>query len=394
LKQPPDRRVVCHLIERLSVGGAEGLVHRLAVRQRAGDYEPMVCCLEGGPLRCHLERDGVKVVCLELSRPSILNPRFPIFAATALLRMWALVRRHGVAILHAHMPDSIILAAAAGALSGARVVASYHGLGMLPAGRARIDPRNRLRGLLYRAAETLSDRTIAVSSSVRERLCQDFGFSPEATVLILNGVEIDLFEKPRETSALRTELGVAPGEPVITCIARLVPNKGQRFLIEAMSAVVKEHPHALLLLVGDGRSAGDLRSLVARLGLARRVRFTGVRTDAPDILALSDTFVLPSLAEGIPLALIEAMASGKPVVASDVPGCREVVLDRRFGWLVPARDPAALAEAILALLGAPEAAREMGERARERAREQFNVGRTCFETERLYDAVLTGRADP
>ena len=387
-----QKPVVCHLVERLSYGGAEMLVHRFARGMRTGGYEPLVCCLQDGPLRPLIEADGIRVECLGLPRRSILDgPAFAAFGVTVLARLVRLFRRRQVSLVHAHLPDSIIWAALAGTLSGTPVIGTYHGLAILPAGRHAFDPRNRLRALMYRIAERLSDRTIAVSGPVRDLLCREMGFTAQKTVLLVNGIDTAAFGGARDDTLVRAELGLE-GRRVITCIGRLVDNKGQQYLIEAMRDVVQSHPAAALLLVGDGPALEPLRALAQRLQIADTVRFAGSRTDVPEILALTEVFVLPSFYEGIPLALVEAMAANRPVIATSVPGNLDVIGDDGCGLLVPPKDAAALAGAIAGLLDDPPRARAMAARGRARARRDFDLRRALAAMEALYDDVLAGRA--
>lgn len=344
-------------------------------------------------MQAFLERDGIRVVCLDLPRPSILRgPSFVVYLIRVLRALFAVVRRHRVAIIHAHLPDCIIMGALVGALTRTGVVATYHGLGIFPPGRRPFDPRSHLRRFMYCLSEKLTDRTIAVSQPVRDLLCRQLGFAQETTVLILNGVDTETLAQPREPPQLRSELGLAASDRVITCVGRLVTDKGQRFLVEAMSEVVRHYPSAILVLLGDGPSGEELKTLTRELQLESYVRFAGERTDVPAILAMTEIFVLPSLAEGIPLAVIEAMAAGKPVVATAVPGNVDVIEDDRFGRLVPSKDAGALARAICALLAEPIQAEEMARRAQARVRERFNIKRTLAATEHLYDQVMTERA--
>src|SRR4029453_13030699 len=224
----PPPRVVCHLIERLDYGGAETLVHSLATGLRDSGYRPLVCCLQPGPLMDRLERHGVPVHCLNLSRRSILEgPAFALFVLRLVRGLARLVNTERVDIVHAHMPDAIIWAACVGRLTGTPVVGTYHGLGNLPRGRGRADPRNAIRRVLYRAAGSRSARTIAVSRAVREWLCRDMRFDERRTVLLMNGVDTAAFARggPGEAAArVRSELGL-DGCTGIIWVGRLVSGK-------------------------------------------------------------------------------------------------------------------------------------------------------------------------
>jgi glycosyltransferase involved in cell wall biosynthesis len=389
----PPKRVVCHLIERLDYGGAEVLVHSLATGLQNSAYRPIVCCLQPGALAERLERQGVRVHCLHLRRRSILEgPAFALFVWRMHRGLTRLVRAERVSVIHAHMPDAIIWAATVGRSTDTAVVGTYHGLGNLPRGRARMDPRNAIRRMLYRAAGAVSDRTIAVSRAVREWLCGEMAFDERKTVLLTNGVDTGAFARTADSDRerVRAELGLA-GRTVVVCVGRLVPGKGHRFLIDAMAALVVRRPDAVLLLVGDGPQRRSLEQQVRELGLTDRVRFAGHRPDVTTLLGLSTLFVLPSFSEGIPIALIEAMAAGRPVVATAVPGNLDVVVDDRFGLLVPAGDSQALVEALSALLADPARAAAMAARGQARMRASFDIEQSIAATTALYDEVLAER---
>jgi glycosyltransferase involved in cell wall biosynthesis len=383
--------VVCHLVESLEYGGAEALVCRLATGMRDGAYRPVVCCLRKGPLAGRLEAQGIRVHCLNLRRRSILEgPAFVLFVLRLLAGLNDVLESERVAIIHAHLPDSVIWAACMGVLTRTPVIGTYHGLGILPDGRGRFDPRNALRRSLYRLLSRLSDRTIAVSAPVRDLLCREVGLDERKTVLMLNGVDTDWSAPSGDGARARAELGVGDRR-LIACVGRLVAAKGQRFLVEAMASVVRHHPDTALLLVGEGPERAAIEARVRDLGLAAHVRLAGARGDVPTLLAIAEVFVLPSFAEGIPLSLVEAMAAGKPVVATEVPGNLDVVVDDRYGVLVPPGDAPALAAALGALLADPRRAREIGARGRERAREHFDIRRSLAATSALYDEVLAER---
>jgi glycosyltransferase involved in cell wall biosynthesis len=379
--------VVCHLVERLEYGGAETLVRRFANRLREAGYVPIVCCLHGGAVARELERDGITVRYLNVRRRSVLGgPAFAIFVARLLTRLVKVLRNDHVAILHAHLQDPTMWAVAASAFTRVPVVATYHGLGIMPKGRLRIDPRNAARRALYRFAGRRAACTIAVSQPVLT-LLHDMGVDRHKTILIQNGVETDAFADAVPGAGLRQELDVAD-RTVILCVGRLVAEKGQRFLVEAMPHIVARHPDAVLVLVGAGPDRGALHDYAQQLNIDRDVRIVAPRDDVPGLLALSSVFVLPSFSEGIPLALIEAMAAGKPVVATTVPGNLDVVVDGRYGVLVPARDARALAEAVCTLLDDPHDAGCIALRGQQHVRAHFDIGRCIGELVTLYDRLL------
>jgi glycosyltransferase involved in cell wall biosynthesis len=383
------RPVVCFLVERLTIGGAEVLVQRLAAAMRTGRYQPLVCCLEGGPLVKRIQEDGVPLVCLDLPRPSVLTgPWFALHFVRLAARLMRVVRQHRVAIIHAHLADAAVLGAFIGAMCRTPVVATYHGLGILPSDRGAYDPRNRVRRWLYRTSGRLSARTIAVAPAVLDLLRKELGIDDTRAALILNGVDPVAPANPAAVAALRSELRITGNAKVIACVGRLATVKGQRFLIEAMPAVLERHPAAVLLLVGGGSSLTDLQALAAARGVSPQIRFAGERSDVSICLSLADVFALASLQEGIPVALIEAMAAARPAVATAVPGSVDVIDDPAIGILVPPQDPRALADAIGRVLDDPAAARAMGLRAQQSIARRFSMTAMVAQTERLYDDVL------
>jgi glycosyltransferase involved in cell wall biosynthesis len=184
--------------------------------------------------------------------------------------------------------------------------------------------------------------------------------------------------------------GVPEGGPVVGCVARLRSEKGQATLLRAAARVRDRHPDLVVVLVGDGPEEPALRALATELGLAARVCFAGHRPNRPNPHQLFDVSVLASDHEGFPNTLIEAMAAGRPTVASNVGGVPDAVLDGETGLLVPAGDPAALAGALARVLGDPTWAAALGARGRAIARERFTPERVTSRLTELY-AELAGR---
>jgi glycosyltransferase involved in cell wall biosynthesis len=180
------------------------------------------------------------------------------------------------------------------------------------------------------------------------------------------------------------------GDPVIGTVGRLSEQKGHRHLVEAAPAILARHPTARFVIVGDGELRGPLERTARAAGVAERFTFTGARDDVPDLLASFHVFVLPSLFEGLCLAVLEAQAAGVPVVATPVGGVRETVVDGETGAVVPVGDAAALAGAVSRLLDAPARALKLAEEARRRVGERFSEGRMVTETLALY-GLAAGR---
>jgi glycosyltransferase involved in cell wall biosynthesis len=210
-------------------------------------------------------------------------------------------------------------------------------------------------------------------------------------VTIHNGVDPDAFDSP---PADRSELALRDDGAVIGTVCRLdEPKKGLTVLLHALSVLAKRNglPAWQCLVVGDGPARDRLRHLAGELGLSRQVVFAGMRRDAARVLPALDIFVCPSLYEGFGIAIVEAMAAGRPVVASSAGGISEIVVHGETGLLVPPGDAAALADAIAALLARPERARTMGLRGRERARERFAIEAAVRRHQHLYESLSARR---
>jgi glycosyltransferase involved in cell wall biosynthesis len=223
------------------------------------------------------------------------------------------------------------------------------------------------QNLADRLLRNYTDMAIAVSESVKNSCINKRHIREDKTFVIHNGIPLQDFLSPEAdiVQKERERLGIEPDFMVIGTVAKLREEKGTRYLIESAAKVMDLHPKTNLLIAGDGPLMGDLKNLSEKHGIADRVRFAGFRNDIPVILSIIDRFVIPSITEGSPLALLEAMAMGKPIIATNVGGIVEILRDGETGLLVPSRDPEALAERIVHLLGDVTESRRLGSRARE-----------------------------
>ena len=287
------------------------------------------------------------------------------------------LRRRRPAIFHAHLTWPLGckfgLAAAVIARVGG-VVATEHLFFDVALTRSAVFQQQMLaRGL---------DRYVAVSRDTARRLQHLLGLPSEKIRVVHNAIETEAFDR---------HLNRVPGAELrgqrqsVLCVARLHEQKGHHCLLEAAASV----PEARFLLAGDGPERRRLEQRTESLGISDRVVFLGDRPDIPALLAACDVFVLPSLYEGLPLAVLEAMAAGKPVVATAVGGTSEVVVHGKTGLLIRPRDPSALAIALREILSDPKWARAMGAAGRERARAHFSATRMVADVTAIYDEILT-----
>lgn len=287
----------------------------------------------------------------------------------------AWLRRCGFAVLHIHAGigwEGHGLAAMGRAAGVPAVVRTEH----LP--DVITDPEQRRQ---HRSGLAMVDRVICVSEATA-RSYRDTGVLADTIVVIHNGLD----PKPagRSRTAVRAALGLAADQPMLITPARLTAQKDHATLVAAVPAVLARHPRARFVLAGSGPLEDDIRRQAAALGVDGEIVLLGFRADVPDLLCAADILVLPSLFEGLPLTILEAMAASRPVIATDIGGTDEVVRDGETGTLVPSGDPHRLAAAISAMIEDPSTAAEQGRAGRRRFEAQFTAARMAAETARLY----------
>jgi glycosyltransferase involved in cell wall biosynthesis len=276
-------------------------------------------------------------------------------------------------VVHAHGLRAGIDSALAAKGSGAHVVVTVHNL-------VRPEVSGRLKALALKPAERMvvarADRVLAVSRDIATALSRG-GPGGEIEVLHLG---IEPGKRPERSAAdVRRELGLADDAGLVVTASRLSPQKALHVMIEAMTAM-----DAMLLICGEGPLEGELRSRAAELKIAERVRFLGFRTDVADLIAAADVFCLSSVWEGVPLAAMEAVQLGTPVVATDVGGTGELIADRVSGRLVPPGDPNALAAALTEVLANEDARRAYVEAARAALAHDFSTERMLERLREIY----------
>jgi len=237
------------------------------------------------------------------------------------------------------------------------------------------------------------DRYIAVSASNRRYLVEEKGLPATKIVTIYNGCDVDRFDPQHVApTTLRASLGFSTEDHILVVLARLEPQKGHHVLLAAFPEVLRQFPHARLVCVGEGSLRRALEDQARALGVLAAVRFVGQQANVTDWLALADLTVLPSFWEGLPLAAIESLAIGRPVVATAVDGTPEAVVDGHTGLTVPAGDPAPLARAICRLLSNPAERQQFGQAGRVWVLEHFTQQRQLRETQNLYLAAFERHA--
>jgi glycosyltransferase involved in cell wall biosynthesis len=291
-----------------------------------------------------------------------------------------LVRARGARVLHVHGYAAANFGRLAARATGARLVLHEH----------FADPRMPgYQAVADRVLRGLTDGAIAVSGSTRDFLVSE-RFVPEGRVRVIwNGAPLDEFAPvaPERALQVREGLGIPAHAPVFGTIGRLSTQKGHVHLLDAAARVLPQRPEARLLVIGDGDLAAPLREQATALGIAGQTLFAGHRTDVRDLLGVLDVFCISSLYEGTPLALFEAMASGKAIVSTSVDGCREVLTEGETGLLVPPADAPALAAAIERVLSDAPLRSRLSARAREASR-RYDVAACVEAMQAFYDDLL------
>ena len=229
-------------------------------------------------------------------------------------------------------------------------------------------------------------RAIAISEAVREHLVNDLKAKKNIVRVVYNGVDVKQFSRvagKEEIKSYKARLGLKEG-PIIGSIARLSPVKGQNFLVMAMKKVLEEIPDAQLLIVGDGPCQRELVNLTLQLGIGDKVNLEGSTLDTVQPLSAMDIFVLPSLQEGLGLAVMEAMVTSKPVIGSNVGGVYSLIKDGKTGLLVAPKDEDALADALMKLLKDKQLADALGKAAKQLIEEKFSLAKMAEKIEEVY----------
>ena len=367
-------------------GGAEQVFATLLQGLDPERFEVTVACHGSGSMaetyRRHASQ-GWNLDLVDLRHPSTVT------------RLAGLMRDAQCDVVHTHLWTADVLGGLAARLAGVRrVVSSVAGAYFLPIGvsgwrRARRQGFSRLFRAIYRRC----DRVIAPSHYVADDLLTRPGIRvpQERLCVIENGVDVDHEERLiRYANGGGASARWGMGSPRISVVANFFPIKGHEFLIRAVPAVLAVHPQARFVLAGGGESRTAMIGLADRLGVGASVTFPGEIADALELMRASDLVVIPSISEGLPISLVEAMALGRSVVTTGVGGIPEVVEDGVSARVVPPRDPAALAAAMLELLGDDVLARQLGAQAQRVAAERFSAARMVGRTQELYVELHNG----
>jgi len=381
----PRQPTVLHLLDSFDKGGSESQATQLVrLLHGNGRYRILMACLNNdGPLRTEIDRLGLGEIP-EYKLTGFFNLR----ALRQLARFTAHLKRQRVDILHTHDFYTNVFGMWAGALAGVpvRIAARRESSGM----------RSRSRRTLERTSYRVATRIVANCEHARRQLTEE-GVSPRRIEVIYNGVHngVHASRMCHSRSSNRSEIAASFGLPTdprrlfISIVANLrLPVKDHVTFLRAARTVSEVAPQATFVVAGEGELINSMRFLAMELGITKQTFFLGGCSRVSELLSITEIGVLSSLYEGFPNAVLEYMVAGCPVVATDVGGIREAVVDGETGYLVEARDHEAMAKQILRLLGAPQQAREMGILGQQIVKRKFSSEAQVKATTALYEHLL------
>jgi glycosyltransferase involved in cell wall biosynthesis len=373
-----QRIKILYLIDKLEVGGTQRHLAQLLGGIDREMFEPRVCCLQRlGPIADEIVARNIPVWCLGLRRI------YGIRAYMAQRRLVSVINREGIDVIHSYLFSANLFGTLAGRRVGARVIASKRDMGF---------ETSILQKRASRWVNAHADIVTANSQAVARHILAEGGITGDKVKVIYNGISDDAF-RMTEQSVAENLLAKHPtwrkGRPTAGIVANLKPVKNHAGFLSAAKMVLGKMPEAQFLIVGDGPLRKELESEAASLGISDRTTFFGEAANPRDLLPAMDAFVLCSLHEGFPNAVLEAMAAGKAVAATANGGCPEIIRHGRNGFLVSPTDTESLAEYVVRLLDSRALRETLGKAARETVAARFTLERMVDEFEQLYADILT-----
>ncbi|MFA6531132.1 MAG: glycosyltransferase [Candidatus Micrarchaeia archaeon] len=367
-------KIILHFIGSLETGGTEHMLLAYLRNSKSKELKHIVCTLhDKGELRQEFKDAGIEVVSLGVRGKADYPLAMPKFAS--------LIKRIKPAIVHSYLLKESLIA---------RPVCKLLGVKLISGKRDTDRGKSKWKVMLDRMTIGMCELNISNSLAGVSEL-KSYGIPEGKVICIPNGKDISKLDIELTKSDAKKKLGFSKDDVLLGCVARLYEFKGQEYAIRAMPEIIgmkkdaEKRKEIKLVLVGDGEMRSSLEKLVQFLGLESNVVFLGERKDIPELLRAFDIFVFPSLREGMPGALMEAMASGLPVVATDIDGNRELIINGKNGILIPVKNSGAIARAVGSLLNNKKTADQLGKSANRTIKERFSVEGMAAKLDKIYE---------
>lgn len=361
---------VMQITHDMSIGGLQKVVFDISTKIDKTKYEISVCCLrELGELAKELSKNNIKILQIPKNRAGRVD-------YLTFYKLYKILNGKNIDILHTHNTQPFTDGTIAGIL--ARVPVIIH------TDHAREYPDKKRYMIAEGVLSRLVNKVVAVSEDTKNKLIKYEKMNPNKITVIWNGINQERNIVNISKDGKKRELNVLGNYPIIGIGVRLAEQKGITYLLKAIARVVKDYPKLVLLIAGTGELEDQLKREVLELQLGTHVKFIGSRMDMPEILTVLDMYVLPSLWEGLPLGVLEAMGARLPIVASMVGGNKEAIIHNESGILVPPKNVDALANAIREVLGSPGLAMGLSNNAYARFNKHFTANKMVASYEKLY----------
>lgn len=360
---------VMQMVHSLKIGGSEKIASTISSNLNNGHFQSSICALDiGGEL--------IEELAINNIPHHILHRKGIEFDVSR--RIYRLLKKFSVDIVHTHHFAQLFYTVVPACLAGVKIVHTEHEYNSYLENNFS---RKAIKPLSY-----FCKRFTTVSQDVADYFIREVGLPAARVTIVRNGIDIRKFDI--QSDVVRKELGISDDAIVFGTVGRLEEEKDHRTLLNAFSKLSESDPRAKLLMIGDGRLRKELETHANALGLGERILFLGSRTDVPEVLSAIDVFVLTSIREGLPIAVIEAMGARKPVICTDVGSMKSLVQDGINGLLVPPRDEDAICRALLKMQGNPAMRKEMGERGHDLAQRSFSLDSMIEQYERIYRSMI------
>jgi len=370
---------ILFVIDGLQFGGGERVFAQLINGLSIEKYELFLACKPNKVLYQAIRNKSVKTIPLDFSKQ--FNPHL-------IFKLTRLINKNNIDIVHGQGTRAEFYARVATRLTGkAKYVATI----AMPVEGFDVSPfKKRIYRFFDRLSEKYVDRFIVVSDVLKNKLVQDRGIPSEKVVRIYNGIEVNEYSPQnlnKYRDKIRKEFNLNNSDVLIGAIGRLVWQKGFEYLIQAIPQLQRRFPDVKVLIVGEGPLRKQLEALSRELGVQDQIILTGFRNDIKEILCTIDILLIPSLLEGFPMIILEAMAMARPIIATEIDGITEQILDNKTGFLIPPQDSNSISKTLINLILDDELCNKIGLNAREITQNEFSLSKMLTQTNEVYQSL-------